>query len=128
MKNKKLIASEHPKLVNFINTYILRSHKKRYINIYNDQTKSWYQAEYYRSRFWHDNEPITFKTILQNYKIWHVWYWDTYDGNGGRCEMWCSYQPLSMVYGSLQQVEPIIKAELIKTMNAWIKLGEGESK
>lgn len=128
MKNKKLIASKHPKLVNFINRFILRSHKKRYIKIYNEQTKSWYQAEFHRSRFWHDNEPITFKTILQNYKIWHVWYWDTYDGNGVRCEMWCSYQPLSMVYGSLQQVEPIIKAELIKTMNAWIKLGEGESK
>lgn len=119
-----MIAMKHPKLVRFINKHILKSHKNRYINIYNEKTSHWYQAEFHREQFWYDNERITIKTILSKLKAWYVTYWDAYDGKGGRCMMWCGYEPLPFVHGNLKKVEPIIKFELTETMESWIKLSE----
>ena len=119
-----MIAEKHPKLVGFINKYILKAYKKRYINIYNEKTSRWYQAEFSREQFWYDLERITIKNILAKRKSWYVTYWDAYDGKGGRCMMWCMYGPPPYVYGSLRKVKSIIKVELTKTMESWIKLGE----
>ena len=119
-----MITEKHPKLVGFINKYILRAYKRKYINIYNEKTNRWYQAEFHREQFWYDLERITIKNILAKRKSWYVTYWDAYDGQGGRCMMWCMYGPPPYVRGSLRKVKPIIKAELTKTMESWIKLGE----
>lgn len=118
-----MIAEKHPKLVGFINKYILRAYKRRYINIYNEKTDHWYQAEFSR-QFWYDNERITIKNILAKLKSWYVTYWDAYDGNGGRCMMWCMYGPPPYVHGSLKKVKSIIKVELTKIMESCIKLSE----
>ena len=115
---------KHPKLIRFINKYILHAHKRRYINIYSEKTASWYQAECKRSQFWYDTERITIRNILLNRKSWNVTYWDAYDGKGGRCEMWCRYEPLPYVYGSFKKAKPIITLELMKTMEFWISLNQ----
>ena len=119
-----MIAEKHPKLVGFINKYILRAYTRRYINIFNNKTSRWYQAEFSREQFWYDSERITIKNILAKRKNWYVTYWDAYNGKGGRCMMWCMYEPPSYVRGSLRKVKSIIKVELTKTMESWIKLGE----
>jgi hypothetical protein len=43
-----------------------------------------YTAEYKRLQFWYDNEPITFKSILEKFTAWYVYLWLVYP-NSGKC-------------------------------------------
>lgn len=79
-----------------------------------------YKAEYYRTRYWWDSEPITIKGILNKRKVYHVWYWD--GGENGKC--WCEMfgWGQSMFYAKRRNdIESLVSKELDHVIDMWLK-------
>ena len=73
MKFKKYSKIRHfirNKILLPIANKLIGAYKKHYVYITRDGVQ--YKAEYYRSQYWYDDEPITIKGILRNRRTYHI--------------------------------------------------------
>lgn len=121
MKFKKYSKVRHfirDKILLPIANKLIGANKKHYVYITRDGVQ--YKAEYYRARYFYDDQPITTKGILRNRRTYHIWYWD--GGENGR--VWCEMFGWGMSMVELkfgQDIKKIVTHELNRTIDLWLK-------
>ena len=128
MKFKKYSKIRHfirDKILLPIANKLIGANEKHYVYIERDGMK--YKAEYHRTQYWWDSEPITIKGILEKRRTYHVWYWDGDEKGKVWCEMFGWGQ--SMFYVKFgQDIEKLVSKELNCVIDCWLKYVVNPSK
>ncbi len=92
--------------------------RPRFVHVIRDGVR--YEARYYRTRYWYDNERITIRGILNKRKVYHVSYWDGGEKGNVWCQMFGRGQDMFYVERKYD-IESMVSNELGRVVDSWLK-------